>query len=536
MKDDKEHIDQLFESLNDRQFDIPEAFLEDLNKRLDNEPKKKYFFLWFLGSFALIAAIGIGYFQNVDKSGVDSPVNQTKLIAKEEYKEEPKTQNGVLINEQSRNNSNPVNSLSTPLTDKGLSTTKQIQLEKASEKGTNQTSSSDRVELSQRISKTKNDQTTQLSLSKKLKTENKNSPASIRTEKQTKKLKSKGKGTLLEPANLNAPTPKTKGKHVLNSGGNEKIQDKASDKIAPNSIPDKADIASATEKKENQELSKESVQEKETDSTIAQNTADTTQQANSSQPEKDKTDPKAPADKTKWKKEVVLFGGLGANMMQDSPKNSAYLAKIKENQTSILAPSFGVNANLSYKKFTFGTGINYEQTGEKFKVDLNTTEAKDSTYSQLIQDTIWVQDTSGVWIPTLHDTTMYYTVQYMDTTWMSRSFQNRYSWISIPIHFGYRFELGKYELIPRIGAVFNFGIAQGKGTYPNAAFNDVYRYPPAKFTVSYLIQFEARRNFDKWFVFINPYFRSMINPSVSGDVIRRRYSSWGIQFGIGFNL
>jgi len=50
VKDDKEHIDKLFESLNDRQFDIPEAFLADLNKRLDNnEPKKRrFFFLWFL--------------------------------------------------------------------------------------------------------------------------------------------------------------------------------------------------------------------------------------------------------------------------------------------------------------------------------------------------------------------------------------------------------------------------------------------------------------------------------------------------------
>ena len=48
MKDDREHIDQLFESLNDRQFDIPEAFLDDLNNRLDNRrPKKKRYFFFY---------------------------------------------------------------------------------------------------------------------------------------------------------------------------------------------------------------------------------------------------------------------------------------------------------------------------------------------------------------------------------------------------------------------------------------------------------------------------------------------------------
>ena len=279
---------------------------------------------------------------------------------------------------------------------------------------------------------------------------------------------------------------------------------------------------------------KDSIAKKETDSTITQNTIDTIQQVDSIQVEKNAITLEAPDNH--WKKEIQIFAGLGGNSIHDSSKNPEYLEKVNQNQSSILIPSFGVNANLSYKKFTFGLGVKYEQNGERFKVDIKSTELKDSTYSEFIQDTIWVQDSIGNWFPIPHDTTIYHTVQYTDSVWVSRSFHNRYSWISIPLHFGYRFELGDYELIPRLGAVFNVGITQRMGGYPNTSFNNSNRYKPVKFNISYLVQLEARKNFEKCFVFVNPYFQSMINPAVSGDAIRRRYSSWGIHFGIGLKL
>jgi hypothetical protein len=535
MKDDKEHIDQLFESLNDRQFDIPEAFLEDLNKRLDNEPKRrKFFFLWFLTPLALIGAIGIAYFQYTHKSEMKPAVNQVnKLIAKNESKEKSETQNEISLKEQNQNNSYSVDSISMPSPSQDLSTAKQTQVKKrlfkSGKKEKNQ-KSSNQVSVSQRTFKTKNDQIQQSS--KKLENTTEKSHSKISVGKRTKNPSQQGKakGKLQKSDNVQTSKSKTKDKNLPNANNNKAIPDE----IKPASSLAATGNTSPIIKENKEEPSKESVPEVKKDSTLTQGTIDTLQQTNSGQVKKDDTKPKPPAKN--WKKEMVLFAGLGGNSIQDSPKNSAYLAKINQNQTSILTPSFGVNANLSYKKFTFGTGINYEQTGEKFKVDLKNSVLKDSTYSELIQDTIWVQDTSGILIPILHDTTLYYTVQYTDTSLVSQSFQNRYSWISIPLHFGYRFELGNYELIPRIGAVFNFGIAQKGGGYPNASFNNTVQYPPAKFNISYLIQLEARRNFDKWFVFINPYFQSMINPAVSGDVIRRRYTSWGMQFGVGFKL
>lgn len=515
MKDDKEHIDKLFESLNDRQFDIPEAFLEDLNKRLDSEPKRRrYGFLWFLLPLVLIGAIGISYFYYSDNSEVKSSAN--KLIAKDEYKDlnshpdSYRDQNAYHLSEPNQNNHYSIDSNSA----QGQPGKKQINTPENTEL---QTKPAHSIQLSPKTVQTKDAQIKQAA---RFKTINRRSGSEIRTGKQTKWTKSVKMAEAL-------------------SGKDEKPKE-AEDKMIQASIPDAVDQTSANTKPGKEESSKESIPEKETDSAIAQNTTDSIQQSDSSCIEeearlsKDEITSKPPVNN--WKKEVQLFAGLGGNGIHDTPKNSDYLAKIKENQHSILAPSFGVNANLSYKQFTFGSGVNYAQTGEKFKVDIKSTELKDSTYSEFVQDTVWVQDSIGNWIPTIHDTTIYHTVQYMDSAWVSQSFQNRYSWISIPLHFGYRFELGDYELIPRLGAVFNFGITQGMGRYPNTSFNNTNRYKPVKFNVSYLIELEARRNFDKWFVFINPYFRSMINPGVSGDVIRRRYSSWGIQFGVGLKL
>nr|WP_294861862.1 hypothetical protein [uncultured Fluviicola sp.] len=538
MKDDKEHIDKLFESLNDRQFDIPEAFLEDLNKRLDNnEPKKRRFsLLWFLLPAVSLGAIALIYFQGFDSSEVKTTLNRAnKTIAKDERKEDLKTEDTILLSEPDQKNQSPVDSVSTPTIDNSLPSAKQVQVEKkqfkVSEKGTSQNSSSNKIKLSQKTFKAKKNEIRKLSLSKTLKTENGKSHTAIHAKKPSKLVKSHANGALRKPVNIKTPSSQKKEQNVLNPSIDEK---KTQDKSTTTLIPDPSGNISSTAKQDDKEHTKEPVQEKETDSSITQNTVDTTKQISSIQPEKDASTPKPPTKN--WKKEIQVFAGLGGNSIHDIPKNSEYLAKIKQNQHTILAPSFGVNANFSYKKFTFGSGIHYEQTGEKFKVDIKSAELKDSTYSEFIQDSIWVQDTLGNWIEIPHDTTIYYTVQYIDSVSSAQSFQNRYSWISIPIHFGYRFELGNYELIPRLGASINMGIRQGMGTYPNASFNNSSHYKPVKFNVSYFIELEARRNFDKWFVFVNPYFRSMITPGVSGDVIRRRYSSWGVQFGVGFKF
>ena len=62
MKEEKDHIDDIFKERSEQQsFDIPESFLEDINKKLDvlDEKKRRRGGLWWL---LLISAVVVGGF------------------------------------------------------------------------------------------------------------------------------------------------------------------------------------------------------------------------------------------------------------------------------------------------------------------------------------------------------------------------------------------------------------------------------------------------------------------------------------------
>lgn len=493
--EEKKHIDKLFhETLNQRSFEIPDAFLEDLNKRLDAEEKKRRIFFWWFAGLLCMTGLSLIIFFSLRSPSFLLPDSQaTNYTFSPAYAA-----------------SNPEARLWN--TQLSMTTDKMAIFVTMTEK-------SESVSSPFAIN------------SKKQAVEKQNqSRSGVQKHFQPKSDKdeaigqSKIKSTLISVAKAGGQTPATP--DDLNQATSKSISDNTVSMKPAEVITDSgAEMPDTT-----------IVSETKKDTTLAVNAADTA--SNPFISSNDPEDQKKSTANGNWRSEIQLFGGLGSNFIHDSHSDKAYLEKITKNQSSILAPSFGIQGNLSYKKLTFGTGLSYAQAGEKYTFETMKYTFKDSTYSEHIIDTVLAFDDSlGIWVPVIHDTTLYYTYQYkQDSTLERTSFKNQYSWISIPIYFGYRFELGKYELIPRIGAQFNFGIAKNKGHFPNADFTGIIAYQAVKFNVSYLIQLEARRNFGRWHLFINPYFKSMINPAISGDLIRRRYSSWGIQFGVGLKL
>lgn len=482
MKRDERHIDKLFnEAMNQRVFDIPESFLEDLNMRLDAEEKKRRPFFWWLALFG-----GIWLFLTIFFIlQYNSPQISDYAQLAESVEDNP-TGYYTAINHERK--------------------TQKIQLRGSIFKIAlldNRMVILDNTPIS--TIKTKKQNHLKLSL---------------HNTDQQKVVKNE--------VGIHTPISHNPGFQL--SGHSENLKTHTEEPILIH-------IIKPTEETNNLSVGKSDsipVSEKKKDTVLSVNQADTA--SNQSEVTDNSSDEGKKTPNDNWNWEIQFFGGLGANFINDSPTNKTYLEKVKENQSSILAPSFGVNGNLSYKKLTFGLGLSYEQTGEKNNLEINKYYLKDSTVSEHVIDTILVLDSLGNWIPVIHDTTIYHNYQFQDSTTERISFKNTYSWISIPLHFGYRFDFGDYELIPRIGAQFNFGISRNKGKFPDENFNTILEYQAVKFNISYLIQLEARRNFKKWHVFINPYFKSMINPAISNDLIRRRYSSWGIQFGVGFKL
>jgi hypothetical protein len=501
VKNDKKHIDNLFnESLNQRTFDIPEAFLDDLNNRLDavEKRKKKRDTIWW--SFVLFSGISLLLlFLQIQKNN-STQSNSGKLTGsgKTNTLESYETSD---LKAESENNQEEKPSRKTYTPAENISGTNKSVGVKA------RTKHQHRISKNQFTKKSTSEQT-------------KNNPSLD----YLMKTQVSGNKTIHDNdndndnSNSNSTIPE----------GLERLKEKPQKLILADTIAIAQEIKDAL--KDSTTIS---------DTIQVANSADTA--SNHSEDAVNKTNELKEKGPNTWKKEVQLYGGLGTNFTTDltpttdSSGNEVYLKKINESKSFILTPSFGVNGNLSYKKLTFGLGLSYTQTGEKYTID--TYLLKDSTISEYIIDTIMVYDDSlGIWVPQIHDTTIFHTVQYQDSVPDRMTLTNRYSWISIPLHFGYRFEFGEYELVPRIGAQFNFGIAKNTGRFPNENFSHINDHRALKFTVSYLIQLEARRNFNRWHVFVNPYFKSMINPAISTDLIRRRYSSWGIQFGVGLKL
>lgn len=497
--EEKKHIDKLFhEALNQRSFEIPDAFLEDLNKRLDtskstSKGKKPISFWCFIGLICMTALSLIIFFS------LHSP-------------------SFPLSNSQATNYTfSPSDAASNPEarlwnTQLSMTTDKMAIFVTTTEKS-EPVSSPFAINSKKQAIEKQNQSGSGIQKHFQPKRDKDEATGKSKIKSILVSVAKPGGQTPAAPADLSQTTGKSISDNTITMKPTEVIKDSGAEK------PDTT-IVSETKK----------------DTTLALNAADTASTPLISS--NDPGDQKKSTASGNWRSEIQLSGGLGSNFIHDSHSDKAYLGKITKNQSSILAPSFGIQGNISYKKFTFGTGLSYAQTGEKYSFETMKYTFKDSTYSEHIIDTILAFDDSlGIWVPVIHDTTLYYTYQYkQDSTLERTSFKNQYSWISIPIYFGYRFELGKYELIPRIGAQFNFGIAKNKGHFPNADFTGMIAYQAVTFNVSYLIQLEARRNFGRWHMFINPYFKSMISPAISGDLIRRRYSSWGIQFGVGLKL
>lgn len=221
----------------------------------------------------------------------------------------------------------------------------------------------------------------------------------------------------------------------------------------------------------------------------------------------------------KWLKEIQLYGGIGTNLFQDKSNHSEYLSVLKSYESKIIIPVLGINGLFSYKKIVFGTGIGYNQNGEHYKMNVKTLIIKDSITTSVVNDTVYT-----------------YTFQYSDTVLKLSSFKNRYSQLSIPLYAGYRFHAGKFEIIPKLGIQFDIGISSKYGNYPKDTSAYIAEFKPNRFSASYLIQLELRRNIKNWHVFMTPYFRSSITPNISEAILRRNYSSYGIQLGIGYRF
>lgn len=555
MASKKENIDQLFKKgLNNRSFEIPASFEDNLNQGLDLMEKKKRrgFVFWIIVfacilDFTVLSIILIG--------NTPSPNYSVSHQRIEPAKSQPISGHSQQLNKK---NSKEPNSKQTSSIQ-----AKEVTLTKNSSENPTVLNSSPLLENKEEKAQ-EDENTDKLSTSIERANENLSSskntatPNLKKTNPERSKTKHLDKRKKSSHIKENDELEKFSDKDTRSNKGStpSEIKDLEQGNKGERSISNKVNQTAPTKKNEKdftlESLTEGTNEQSKIDTNEVRKTTDQEKKSTSSdikdvekkedglsEEENNNLHQRSPKV-SNWKAEIQLYAGFGGNLINDDA-NKEYLGEINENRKPLNAPTFGFNGNISYNNITFGLGLSYLQTGETYSTKINTVNFTDVPYTVLdtTVETITYYEPFGVEIGdssilTVDSTTETKSVANITTD--RQKIKNKYTWISVPVYFGYHFSFGKYELTPRVGAQFNFGITENKGEYPISNFEAVSTINAARFNVSYLINLEVKRNFNNWSIFIRPYFKSMINPAINEDMLKRKYSSWGLQVGVGFDL
>jgi hypothetical protein len=168
-----------------------------------------------------------------------------------------------------------------------------------------------------------------------------------------------------------------------------------------------------------------------------------------------------------------------------------YRDKRKLEEKSITSWDMAIRFGLPLKKFSISTGIEYFVWGER---------------------------------------TDYSNVSY------NAQHQNVYRYFNIPLLIGYQIQKGTFGIQPNAGISTGFLAQETSGYYLNATNSaSSYQASISKFSSTFHAGCELAYFSQSGIkVSINPIFRKSLTKVVQSDVVRNRYSSLGLQLGIGY--
>jgi len=530
VKEEKDHIDDFFKERSEQSsFEAPDSFLDDINSKLDVLDQKKkrrggFFWLWTLIPIGLIMMYVLwpediqtkktksivsleNQESNAEGASTDS-INERKsesILIKDSLKEEKITERSI-NNAEKRSAEEP----------KSLKNVLQDDLKKSDELA---------------------DQNKPLWLKQEIKNkdESKSPNASIDNENQnleTTQPKNDEESTKVKLANTNTDENEETDPIEIDDSIDENVNkialnvDSIDQMIAEDSI-----TTNETSEIKSEQIDSLLTEKEDQDSTLT--SEEVTEPKENLEVSKIKTE-----KKDKISHEIQLFGGMlntSSNLIL-SGDSSIYPMNTME--SNLWSPSFGFMYRAKINQFDFGAGLSWMQNGEKVNYSTSITQYTDvdslifvtwqidSIYNQNSQT--WTVDSIPLFDTTTTTESITDSIFYNDI--------NKYTWISIPLRFGYRFDINKFSIIPRVGIDLSFVSSSNLGTYVEQYNQGLVQKSPSQFVLSYALQLEVRRNFERWHVFVNPYFRSNVTPVISSVIQTRRYNSWGINAGIGLKL
>ena len=231
--------------------------------------------------------------------------------------------------------------------------------------------------------------------------------------------------------------------------------------------------------------------------------------------------------------EMQAFGGFMMVRPKIESPFSTYPELLKSKETSLTTPNFGFALNVYLKDLCLGTGAEYYHWGEKSaftetKTSTETTFDVTTTYQYIYDSMNQIIDSIPFTQIDTNNTTTTSTKDY--------NVNNTYSQFSIPLKVGYAFGKNKWKFIPRVGINFEFAIAKRSGVYVDKNGNNPFEVIQRNYGMSYVLSTELRHDFGNWHLFVNPYYRNNINFLIQSPEMNRKYGGFGATFGVGVRL
>ncbi len=224
----------------------------------------------------------------------------------------------------------------------------------------------------------------------------------------------------------------------------------------------------------------------------------------------------------------------------------SYLVKRNDEEANIVSISYGLRMNYNFnEKINFSLGVNSLTYGEDINYstiyDTQTsisTVAKDSSYLDYVytpfQDTI-----NGYWDTLITsitiDTTFMVDTTIIDINSTDYAGKNRFTYLQIPIMFGYKFTFNKLSVNVRLGGSYGF-LLKNSGSYVDYSVSNIELPNLRKTMINLVASTTIGYQLKRMNVFIGPRFRLNSGSIITHPEIKQRYTSIGCNFGLSFDF
>ena len=253
-----------------------------------------------------------------------------------------------------------------------------------------------------------------------------------------------------------------------------------------------------------------------------------------------------PEDATFKKWTFSVFGGPSLiNKKITGVSSDAYLAKRNDEEANIVSMSYGLRMNYNFnEKINFSLGANSLTYGEDVNYstiyDTQTSissVSKDSSYLDYIYTAY--QDSNGGW-DTILTTIVVDTTFMVDTTIININAtdyagKNRFTYLQIPIMFGYKFTFNKLSVNVRLGGSYGI-LLKNSGSYVDNNVSSIELPNLRKTMINMVASTTIAYQLKKMNVFIEPKFRLNSGSIITHPEFQQRYTSIGCNFGLSFDF